>query len=277
MPNFMYSTVREPAVAGQFYASDPKTLRRVIESFIEKQEPKLEARAAVVPHAGYIYSGSVTGMVFSSVLLPKRVIFLGPNHSGMGAALALSPADAWRTPLGVVPVDREINRILLAECPELREDPLAHSREHSLEVQIPFFQVLQPDFSFSAICVRTTEYETLEALGHAMARTIQALGETVMLVASSDMTHYETAETASKQDQFAIDRVLAIDPRGLYKVVLEKDITMCGFAPTVSVLIACSDLGASAGRLIRYTNSGHASGDFDQVVAYAGMVIEQKP
>jgi AmmeMemoRadiSam system protein B len=273
MPNPRSSKVREPAFAGQFYASDPKTLRSVIESFIKKQEPKLEARAAVVPHAGYIYSGSVAGMVFSSVRLPRRIVFLGPNHSGRGAALSLSPADAWRTPLGTVPVDLEINRILLEECPELREDASAHSREHSLEVQIPLLQVLQPDFSFSAICVGTAEYETLEALGHAMARAIRTLGETVLLVASSDMTHYETAETATRQDQFAINRVLAVDPRGLYDVVLEKKITMCGFAPTVSVLIACSDLGASAGKLIRYTNSGYASGDFDQVVAYAGMVI----
>jgi AmmeMemoRadiSam system protein B len=274
MPTFKYNAVREPAFAGQFYASDPKALRSVIESFIKKQEPKLEARAAVVPHAGYIYSGSVAGMVFSSVRLPGRIILLGPNHSGKGAALALSPADAWRTPLGIVPVDKEINQILLAECPELREDPSAHSKEHSLEVQIPFVQVLQPDFSFSAICVGTDEYKTLEALGHAMARTIRTLGEAVMLVASSDMTHYETAEAAARQDQFAISRVLAIDPRGLYDVVLQKKITMCGFAPTISVLIACSDLGASAGRLIRYTNSGYTSGDFDQVVAYAGMVIE---
>jgi hypothetical protein len=273
MPIFRYDAVREPAFAGQFYPSDPKKLRSAIEPFITKQASKLEARAAVVPHAGYIYSGSVTGMVLSSLHLPKKIILLGPNHSGRGEALALAPGEAWRTPLGTVPVDKEMNRILLAECPELREDASAHLREHSLEVQLPFVQMLQPEFSFSAICVGTGEYENLGSLGHAMARAIRTLGEPVLLVASSDMTHYETAETAARQDQFAIDRVLAVDPRGLYKVVLEKEISMCGFAPTVSVLTACADLGASAGQLIRYTNSGHASGDFEQVVAYAGMVI----
>jgi AmmeMemoRadiSam system protein B len=140
-------------------------------------------------------------------------------------------------------------------------------------VQIPFIQVLQPDFRFSAICVGTIDISMLEALGHAMAKVIRSLPEPVLLVASSDMTHYVTAEEAKKQDQYAIDRILALDPGGLYKTVLEKDITMCGFAPTTAVLIACKDLGASSGRLIRYTNSGEASGDRSRVVAYAGIAI----
>lgn len=264
---------REAVVAGQFYSGDPDELRRTIGSFIRKPESILEAKAVVVPHAGYLYSGSVAGEVFSAVLLPHRIILLGPNHSGRGAPLALSPADAWHMPLGTVWIDEEMNRSLMAECPELQEDASAHLREHSLEVQIPFIQVLQPDFRFSAICVRTIDYALLEALGHAMARAIRSLQESVLLVASSDMTHYETAEDATRQDQFAIDRVLAVDPKGLYAIVVEKDISMCGFAPTVAVLVACGDLGASAGRLIRYTNSGAASGDYDQVVAYAGIAI----
>jgi len=264
---------REAAVAGQFYSGDPGELRRIVGSFIRKPESMLEAKAIVVPHAGYMYSGTVAGEVFSAVHLPDRFILLGPNHSGRGAPLALAPAGVWHMPLGAVRTDADMNRNLMTECPELQEDSAAHRSEHSLEVQIPFIQVLKPDFRFSAICVRTIEYSSLEALGHVMARVIRALGEPVLLVASSDMTHYETAEDASQQDQFAIDRILAVDPQGLYRVVMEKDISMCGFAPTVSVLFACRDLGASAGRLIRYTNSGEASGDYGRVVAYAGMAI----
>ncbi len=264
---------REAVVAGQFYARDPSELRRTIASFIRKPESMLGAKAVVVPHAGYMYSGSVAGEVFSAVHLPKRIILLGPNHSGRGTPLALAPVGAWHMPLGTAWIDEEMNRSLMAQCPELQEDSSAHRGEHSLEVQIPFIQVLQPDFRFSAVCVRTIDYAALEALGHAMAHVIQGLDESVLLVASSDMTHYTSAEDASKQDQFAIDQVLAIDPKGLYQVVKEKDISMCGFAPTVAVLIACSDLGASTGRLIRYTNSGAASGDYDRVVAYAGMAI----
>lgn len=264
---------REPAVAGQFYPANPNDLRSVIGSFIHKPHAHLEAKAVVVPHAGYVYSGSVAGKVFSSVRLPKRMILLGPNHSGRGAALALAPSGSWRTPLGAAPIDTEINRHLLSECPALQEDAAAHRSEHSLEVQIPFLQVLQPDFHFSAVCVRTEDYASLEDLGHAMARTIKSLGEPVLLVASSDMTHYQTAEDAARQDRFAIDRMLAVDPEGLYRVVIERDISMCGFAPTVAILIACRDMGASSGELIRYTNSGEAGGDYYRVVGYAGIAI----
>ena len=264
---------RASVVAGQFYPADPSDLRRVIGSFVHMPETTMEARAVVVPHAGYVYSGSVAGTVFASVHLPNRIILLGPNHSGRGATLALAPLGLWRTPLGSVAIDSEINRHLLAECPGLQDDSAAHLREHSLEVQIPFIQVLQPGFHFSAICVRTDDYATLEALGHGMARAIQSLNERVLLISSSDMTHYEAAEDAARQDRFAIDRMLEVDPEGLYRVVMEKDISMCGFAPTVAVLVACRDLGSAQGRLIRYTNSGEAGGDFRSVVGYAGIAI----
>ncbi len=264
---------REAVVAGQFYPASASALREVIESFIDQPEVIIEAKAVVVPHAGYIYSGAVAGKVFSSVRLPRRIILLGPNHTGRGATLALAPAGTWRTPLGVVSVDAEVNRNLLSQCSGLREDIAAHLYEHSLEVQLPFIQVLRLDFSFSAICVRTEDYVTLEDLGHAMARVIKSLKEPVLLVASSDMTHYQPAEQAAKQDRLAIDRMLELDARGLHQVVREKNISMCGFAPTVATLVACRDLGASSGRLIRYTNSGETSGDYDRVVGYAGIAI----
>ena len=267
------ATNRQAAVAGYFYSSNPGELRTTIESFVRKPQSTLEAKAVVVPHAGYMYSGSVAGEVFSAVSLPHRIILLGPNHSGRGSALALSPAGEWHMPLGAVRIDEDMNQSLREECPGLKEDSSAHQSEHSLEVQIPFLQVLQPDFCFSAICVRTQEYAILENLGHGMARTIRSLQEPVLLVASSDMTHYESAENASRQDQLAIDQILALNPEGLYQVVMEKHISMCGFAPAVAVLIACRDMGASNGRLIRYTNSGVASGDYDQVVAYAGIAV----
>ncbi len=264
---------REAVVAGQFYPSDPDDLRRVIASFCQKPETVQEAVAVIVPHAGYVYSGPVAGEVFSSIRLPKRIILLGPNHTGRGAGLALAPPGSWRTPLGSVSVDAEMNRELLAECTGLQEDSSAHTREHSLEVQIPFIRALQPDFRFSAICVGTDDYAALEALGHGMARAIKSLKESALLVASSDMTHYETAEHAARQDRFAIDHILKLDPQGLYQTVMDRDITMCGFAATVAVIVACLDLGASQGRLIRYTNSGEAGGDYRSVVGYAGLAI----
>jgi AmmeMemoRadiSam system protein B len=267
-------TNREAVVAGQFYPGQPKVLRKTVESFIQRPKSLLAAKAVVVPHAGYIYSGSTAGAVFSAVQLPERIIILGPNHTGRGAALSLAPAGVWQTPLGAVSIDEELNRRLLSECPGLQEDLSAHAHEHSLEVQLPFLQVLRPDFRFAAICVGTADYGSLEGLGHGMARIARSLKESILLVASSDMSHYQSADVAARQDKFAIDRFLAIDPPGLYRVVLEKDISMCGFAPAVAVLIAVRDLGASKGQLIRYTNSGEASGDFNRVVAYAGMAVE---
>ncbi len=264
---------REPSVAGQFYPARSDELRRTVGAFFQKPDFLLEAQAVVVPHAGYVYSGPVAGKVFSAVRIPERIILLGPNHSGRGESLALAPEGEWRTPLGAAEVDAEINRTLLKECSGLKEDFAAHRTEHSLEVQLPFLQALAPAFRFSAICVGTARYSSLASLGHGLAKAIQSASGPVLLIASSDMTHYEPAETAAGQDRFAIDRVLAIDPEGLYRVVLEKDISMCGFAPTVAILIACRDLGATTGRLIDYTNSGEASGDYNRVVAYAGMAI----
>ena len=264
---------REPAVAGRFYPDDPGELRKTVASFILKPDSLLEAKAVVVPHAGYIYSGAVAGEVFSSVRLPRRFILLGPNHSGRGGLLALAPEGTWRTPLGTATIDAQMNRKLIAECPDLEEDASAHRHEHCLEVQIPFLQILQPEFTFSAICIRQMSLPVLEELGHAMAKVIASTEGSVMLVASSDMTHYESKEDAARQDKLAIDRMLAVDPPGLYEVVLDRDITMCGFAPAVSVLTACRDAGACQGHLIRYTNSGEASGDYDRVVAYAGIAV----
>jgi AmmeMemoRadiSam system protein B len=264
---------RIPSVAGQFYPADSNTLRKTIEAFLDKNKSLLKARAVIVPHAGYIYSGRVAGKVFSAVHVPKRIILLGPNHSGRGEALALSPDSEWRTPLGLVGLDSELNQLLVQECPELKEDAAAHRSEHGIEVQIPFIQVLQPEFRFSAICVGTTKYSSLEALGHGLAKVIQSANDSVLLVASSDMTHYESADTAAGQDRLAIKRILDLDPEGLYRVVIENGITMCGFAPAVAILVACRDLGATAGQLIEYTNSGAASGDYNHVVAYAGIAI----
>jgi AmmeMemoRadiSam system protein B len=265
--------IREPVYAGQFYPGHPGDLRKAVQSFLQSPKALLEAKGILVPHAGYIYSGAVAGRVFSSVKLPKRFILLGPNHTGLGAGLALSPSTGWRTPLGTVPVDAELNLKLLKACPRLQEDPSAHRNEHCLEVQIPFLQVLQPDSSFSAICVRTADFTALESLGHAMAQVIRAEPDAILLIASSDMTHYEDADAAADKDRLAIDRMLELDPGGLYKVILENDITMCGFAPAIAVLVAAADLGASSGALIQYTHSGVVSGDYHRVVAYAGIAL----
>lgn len=265
--------IREPVVAGQFYTADPAALLREIQSYLPPPEPPLPAKALIAPHAGYMYSGPVAGAVYRAVRLAPRVIVLGPNHTGRGAPLSLYPDGEWRTPLGVVAVDHDLNERLQKECPGLQQDRVAHAREHSLEVQLPFLQVLAPGFRFSGICVGTADYSALETLGHALARVIRSVEDPVLVVCSSDMNHFESAEIAARKDRMAIEKIQQVDARGLYRVVLDEDISMCGFAPAVSALTACSDLGASAGHLIRYANSGDVSGDYERVVGYAGLAI----
>jgi AmmeMemoRadiSam system protein B len=265
--------IREPAVAGQFYPANPHSLRADIQSYLAPTEPLMDASGIVAPHAGYVYSGAVAGAVYAAVRIPGRFILLGPNHTGRGAALALHPAGQWRTPLGLAAIDDEISKMLLQECDLLTEDKAAHAREHSLEVQLPFLQVLAESPRFAAICIGTSDYSALEAVGHALARVIRAISEPVLLIASSDMSHYERADVASRKDRCAIDKIVDLNPKGLYQTIIEKDVSMCGFAPTVALLTACQDLGAKEGRLIRYANSGDVNGDYRQVVGYAALAI----
>jgi MEMO1 family protein len=265
--------IREPAVAGQFYSADARNLKRTLQSLLRPPAHPIAAKAVLSPHAGYVYSGSVAGAVFSSVQVPDRFIILGPNHTGIGLPLSLYPSGEWRTPLGLAPIDSELNDRLLQECRALREDWTAHAHEHSLEVQIPFLQTLMPGFRFSAICVGTTSYPVLEELGHALARVLASVPEPVLIIASSDMNHYESAAVSARKDRWAIEQLVALDPAGLFQVVGEKSISMCGFAPAVATLTACRDLGCSKGILVQYANSGDVSGDNERVVGYAGMAL----
>jgi MEMO1 family protein len=268
---------REAVVAGRFYPDNPASLRRTIRSYLGQDEPKLEAAAVVVPHAGYVYSGAVAGAVYGTVRMPDRFIVLGPNHTGRGEQLSLHPEGVWELPFGPATVDAALNQRLLESCPLLHEDRRAHQHEHSLEVQIPFLQALCGDVRFAAICVGTARRADLEALGHALAKVVGSTEGRVLMIASSDMNHFEPAEVGSSKDRRAISHVLALDPEGLYRTVLGEDISMCGFAPTVAVLTACRDLGCSEGRLVRYANSGDVSGDYSSVVGYAGIAVLAPP
>jgi MEMO1 family protein len=266
--------IREPAVAGHFYSANPQKLGEYLRSFSAPAAGMLAAKGVLAPHAGYIYSGAIAGATYAAVQLPRRFVILGPNHTGRGAALALHPAGEWRTPLGPAAVDENLNLNILAECKGVALDSAAHLREHSIEVQIPFLQAARgQDLSFAAICVGTGDYGALESLGHGLARVIRAMPDPVLLVVSSDLNHFETAEIAAQKDSSAIDKMLKLDPKGLYRTIHEKRVSMCGFAPTVALLTACLDLGATAGRLIQYANSGDVSGDYAQVVGYAGIAI----
>jgi AmmeMemoRadiSam system protein B len=267
------SLVRRPAVAGRFYPAQPDVLLHDIQSYLTAAAAKVRAFGCVVPHAGYMYSGHVAGAVYAHLELPRRFIILCPNHTGMGKPIAVMTRGSWDTPLGQVEVDEPLAAELLASCRLASEDADAHRAEHALEVQLPFLQAIRSKFTFVPITVGVGSFEPLHALGEALAKIIGKANEPVLIIASSDMNHYESDAITRVKDAKAIDRILGLDPRGLFDVIMHEDISMCGYGPTVAMLTAGKILGATSAELVKYATSGDISGDRNMVVGYAGVVV----
>jgi MEMO1 family protein len=277
----MTTAIRQPAVAGRFYPGNAQRLRAEVETLITRrataarqaEEPEIAAIGCVVPHAGYVYSGGVAGSVYRRLKLPQRCVILCPNHTGNGEPLAIMSEGAWHTPLGDLAIDAEVAGALKAATPLLMEDSEAHRYEHALEVQLPFLQVLKPGLHFVPIAVGTGNFDVLSTLGEAIGETLRTGSEPTLIIASSDMNHYENDEVTRVKDRRAIDQVLALDPRGLYDTVREGQISMCGYGPATIMLTAARKLGATKAKLIAYATSGDVSGDRDMVVGYAGIAV----
>ena len=270
-------TTRAPAVAGTFYEASPERLRAQVSACFA-ENPRATAKekfiGAVVPHAGLMYSGHVAAAFYALAQLPKRYIILCPNHTGAGHYAAINREGDWRTPFGSVPIDADLSAALMSKTRLLADDWRAHSREHSLEVQLPFLQELVGDFKFVPICLATHKYELCQEIGNAIADVVAEQSEPVALLASSDLNHYQDQKTTLQKDQQAIDQVLSLDPRGLWQVIEEHDISMCGFIPTTTMLVAAKKLGATSARLIKHATSGDINGDWSHVVGYAAILIQ---
>jgi len=267
--------IRSPVVAGQFYPGSEASLLKSLKTLVPEILPdkRKEALAVISPHAGYIYSGGVAGETFGGVRVPENVIILGPNHTGHGAPVALMSQGSWDMPMGEVPINRELAAQIAENSPQVEIDDLAHQFEHSLEVQVPFLQYMQKDLTIAPIVVSHVSYETCVTVGKGLAAAIKSYGKSVLIVASTDMTHYESRQSASAKDSLALECIKKLDPEGLYNTVVGKRISMCGIMPTTVTLIAALALGAKKAELIRYTDSGETSGDTSHVVGYAGFVI----
>ena len=266
---------RKARVAGQFYPGDEARLRRTIE---EMSEPpgggRKKAIAVVSPHAGYVYSGPVAGAVFSLTVIPGTVVILGPGHREIGSLFAIQGRGSWLTPLGESPIEADLALQIMKRCALVEEDEQAHLLEHSLEVQLPFIQYYSKDAAIVPICVsHEAGYDELENLGRALAEAIRDFGRETLIVASTDMSHYVSQKTAEKKDMLAIRKVLDLDPAGLYETVTEERISMCGYQPTAAALVAAIGLGAIGAELVRYRTSGETTGDYAQVVGYAGIRV----
>jgi MEMO1 family protein len=265
--------LREPAVAGRFYPSDPQTLRRDLQSYLSPATERKAAIACMVPHAGYMYSGAVAGAVFSKIVIPARCIILCPNHTGRGHPLSLMKEGRWRTPLGELTIDQPLAEELLREFPALTDDSDAHRFEHAIEVELPFLQMTRPEITFVPIAVGTSQLVLLQELGEAIARVTQSVAGNTLIIASSDMNHYEDDETTRVKDRKAITRILELDAAGLHQTVMNESISMCGFGPAVAMLTAARRLGAARADLVQYATSADVSGDRETVVGYAGILV----
>ncbi|HXZ31069.1 MAG TPA: AmmeMemoRadiSam system protein B [Terriglobales bacterium] len=265
--------LRHAAVAGRFYPADRAALLDELTSYLSPAEAEEQVLGCIAPHAGYIYSGPVAGAVYARIKVPRRCVVMCPNHTGRGRPLAIMSEGAWQTPLGSVQIDSDLARALKQQFPLINEDSEAHRGEHAIEVQLPFLLKRSPQLTFVPIALGTGNFGTLEKLGEALAEVLKAQAEPVLMVASSDMNHYESDRVTRVKDHKAIERILEMDPRGLYEVVTQEEVSMCGFGPAIAMLTATKQLGAVSASLVKYATSGDVSGDRELVVGYAGVIV----
>jgi AmmeMemoRadiSam system protein B len=269
--------VRRPAVAGSFYPRDPVELRSLVAGFLDTVNGSPDrALGAIAPHAGLVYSGQCAAHVFKRVTLPPVIVVLAPNHTGrLGApgGASLWSHGAFATPLGAVPVNAAFTEALATRCSLAADDSFAHAGEHAVEVQLPFFQLSGATISIVPIVLAWDEWPRCRSLAEALAELIRAWPQDVLLVASSDMTHYEHADRAAAKDRLAFAAIERLDGEALLDACHRHGITMCGRAPAAVMLEASRLLGASGAKLVDYRHSGWVTGDNASVVAYAGFVV----
>jgi AmmeMemoRadiSam system protein B len=229
----------------------------------------------MLPHAGYEFSGSVAAAVLSRVKPKSSYIIVGPKHTISGYQFSVCASDTWKTPLGDLRIDDKLAEAVLKNCDLLRKDEFAHTEEHSIEVQLPIMQRLCGSFTFVPIVIAPSSVDTYRRIGLSIARAVKESKKEsdISIIASSDMTHYESSKSAKEKDSKALEAILELNEEALVERVNELDISMCGFAPVAIMLAAAKELGAKKARLVKYQTSGDATGDYSSVVGYAGVII----
>ena len=265
---------RSPIASGSFYPGKREELESALKTLIKDYPEKQKALGAISPHAGYVYYGRVMGNVFSSIEVPDTVVILAPNHTGRGVSFSVWSEGSWHTPLGDTSIDEELVNEILNRCELLEKDKSAHQNEHSAEVILPFLQYSNPQVKIVVIVIRSGNFEDLSAVGKSIGDAITTTKPDALVVASSDMTHYESQQSADKKDKSAIAEIVALREKGLYRVVRDQDISMCGVSPVISMIVCSKERDATKAELIKYETSGEASGDYKQVVGYAGIIVE---
>ncbi len=269
--------IRKPIVSGRFYSSDKSQLKEQIESFVDKEIRKEKAKGMILPHAGYMYSGKVATQTVSAVDLNDidTFIIFGPNHTGEGKRLSIVDEGSWETPLGKVEIDSAFAKTILENSELLEVDPRSHASEHSIEVQLPILQHIKKAFKFVPITVFSENLDIYRKIADSVVKSMNSLEKqnSTLIIASSDMTHYEPQKETEDKDSKAIKAILELDEEKLLNTVEKLSISMCGYAPAAIVISACNKLGAKNAKLVKYQTSGDTTGDFSEVVGYAGITI----
>lgn len=266
---------RQPAVAGQFYTNDPEALHTEVQGYLDQAQSKNTAHTilAMAPHAGYYYSGVIAGVTLGQANLGETVLLLGPNHTGLGKHFAVWPDGRWLYPGGALKVDAELAALLCEKEPLLTPDTLAHQREHSLEVMVPFLAALNPQTRIVPICISHPSLDTLLGVGKAIGRVLRGFPRSVSILVSSDMSHFVHHELAKEQDTQALEPALHLDAVRFYETVRGNNISMCGVLPMTVGIAAAVELGASESEITGYATSGQINGEMRRVVGYAGMLV----
>ncbi len=266
---------RPAAVSGLFYPDNPDELRAYLSSVLDLHREKREIKAALAPHAGYIYSGKTAAACYSMFKQSDCYIILAPNHTGLGSPFSIMTGGTYTTPLGDVEIDEELSLKILKNSTILEEDPIAQIKEHAIEVQLPFLQFLSEkagrSFKIVPIVLATQQFDDLEEIGVAIASAIDK--RSAVIIASSDMNHYESQEITQKKDSLAIEQMLMYSPFGLLETVQKNSITMCGVGPAVSAMIAAKHLGASKAELIAHSTSAEINHDYHNIVGYSSIIF----
>ncbi len=266
---------RNATVAGYFYPGSAAAIRNMLDKYMDKKAPKVDAVGLLVPHAGYQYSGAVAGATISRVAFKETFIIIGPSHSGLGKPFSVWPEGVWQTPLGLVEVDAPLARKIIELSAYAEADFLAHEDEHAVEVQLPFLQYIKPDVKIVPMILASASLEHYQEIGRAIAAALKELKKEAVVLASGDMTHYEPADRAREQDMAAVEAMVALDEEELTRRYNRRHITMCAHGPAATVIAAAKELGATGGELVKYMNSGDGTGDYRQVVGYAGVIFKQ--
>jgi AmmeMemoRadiSam system protein B/AmmeMemoRadiSam system protein A len=266
---------RNPYVAGAFYPASAAEIEAMMARFVDKNAPKEEAVGLLVPHAGYQYSGAVTGATVSRIKFKDTFIIMGPTHSGLGLPFSVWTEGIWKTPLGEVEVDAALAKQMVAISRYLESDHRAHLEEHAVEVQLPFLQYIKPDVRIVPVILAGAPAATYKEIGRDIARAIKELKKEVVIMASGDMTHYEPHDVAREKDMKAVEAMLALDEDELTRRYRRLNISMCAYGPVVCLIAAARELGVTSAELVKYQTSGDTTGDKSAVVGYAGVIFKK--